>query len=218
MTTALETTVTARLCVHCAGPMPATARSHAKYCDGTCRVAALRERRRVAKLEPVATPPEPASPALPSALTRQARWVRRSATKRPLTASGTPARSNDPSTWTTYENATASTAGDGLGFVLNGDGIICVDIDHCLTDGVLSADAEAFLATLPATYIEISPSGTGLHVWGRGMVLTARRFRHTPMQGEVIGSRKYATVTGRAFRDAPPVLANISRQTSPLIF
>ncbi|MFJ4529043.1 DNA primase [Streptomyces nigrescens] len=158
------------------------------------------------------------SPELPAALTRRARWVRRSSSKCPLTSAGSPASASDDSTWTTYADAAASTAGAGLGFVLNGDGVVCVDIDHCITDGVLSTEAEAFIASLPETYIEISPSGDGLHIWGRGMVLTSRKFRNAGMQGEVIGSRKYATVTGKRFRDAPLTLANIAAQAGPLIY
>ncbi|MCR8576475.1 bifunctional DNA primase/polymerase [Streptomyces sp. Isolate_219] len=160
----------------------------------------------------------PVLPELPAALTRRARWVRRAASKFPLQVDGSAAKSDDASTWTTYAEAAASTAGAGLGFVLNGDGIVCVDVDHCIVDGVLSAEAEAFLASLPDTYIEVSPSGDGLHIWGRGMVLTSRKFRNSGMQGEIIGSRKYATVTGRRFRNTPLTLANIAAQAGPLIY
>ena len=96
-----------RFCAHCAHPLPSTARSHAKYCDGTCRVAALRERRRIARLAPVEpapvdvplTPSQGAPLTLPSALTSRPRWVRYSDAKVPLTTTGAPARSNDASTW-----------------------------------------------------------------------------------------------------------------------
>src|SRR5690606_14681874 len=84
-----------------------------RFCSGACRAAARRAR-----------------PRLPRELTARARWVRHDR-KRPITRDGRPASSTDPSTWSTYREAARSKAGDGLGFVL-GDGIACLDIDHCL--------------------------------------------------------------------------------------
>ena len=37
----------------------------------------------------------------------------------------------DSQALSTYSEAKSSEDGDGLGFVLNGDGIICIDLDHC---------------------------------------------------------------------------------------
>lgn len=203
--------MTNRECEHCKGPLAASARSHARYCGTSCRVMASRARKR--------KPAEVAAPlSLPRALTRSPRWIRHNAAKVPLTVAGGLATSTNPATWSPFADACASTAGTGLGVVLTGDGTVCVDIDHCITDGALSDDAETFLAGLPPTYIELSPSGTGLHVWGTGLVLSSRKFRRTPMQGEVIGSRKYVTVTGTRFRNAPLSLANIAAQAGALIF
>lgn len=50
-----------------------------------------------------------------------------------------------------------------------GGNIGCADIDHCLIKGtdVLHPAVEVLIAPLMAkTYIEVSPSGTGLHVFG----------------------------------------------------
>jgi primase-polymerase (primpol)-like protein len=108
-------------------------------------------------------------------------------------------------TWTTYD--AASKAGHpGIGFVLNGDGIVCIDLDHCLDGGTLADWAQRIIARTPPTYVEVSPSGTGLHIWGRGTVVRGRR---TP-RGEVYGTGRYITVTGRPFRDAPPTLADLA--------
>lgn len=199
-----------RPCERCGDALAPDARSHAKYCGSACRKAASRAAKKAA--------PEPAGTYVPKALRELPRWVRRSARKAPLTAAGKAASSTDPSTWTTYAEAAHSGAGSGLGFVLSGDGIVCVDLDHCLVDGQPDERTAAFLSTLPPTYIEISPGGDGLHIWGRGMVLTSRKIRREGIAGEVIGSRKYATVTGAAFRDAPPILANIAKQASSLVY
>lgn len=198
-----------RRCHHCQQEMPATARAHAKYCSTSCRVMAARARKRVG------TSPEMQ---VPARLSRCNRWVRYSADKVPLTASGQAASATDPTTWAPFRAACESTAGTGLGVVLTGDGTVCIDIDHCLTNGQPDANTAAWLATLPPTYIEISPSGKGLHVWGMGPVLTSRKFRRTLARGEVIGARKYVTVTGERFGGAPLTLANIAAQVCDLIY
>ncbi|WP_458085835.1 hypothetical protein [Streptomyces malaysiensis] len=149
-------------------------------------------------------------------MTAAPRWIRRTANKVPLTATGGTATSTDPDTWATYEEASASTAGTGLGFVLVGDGIGCIDLDHCLVDGEPTPLTAAFLATLPETFIEVSMSGDGLHVWGTGVYLTSRKLRGG-VAGEVIGSKKYVAVTGRRFRDAPLRLANIAEPVASLL-
>ena len=146
---------------------------------------------------------------VPTVLMGLDRWIRHSAKKVPLSAWGTVAKSNDPETWTTFADAEASEVGSGLGFVLNGDGIVCLDIDHCLEDGEVAPWARALVESLPATWIEVSPSGDGLHVWGTGAI----RSRVAKVQGgrvEIYGSGRYLTVTGRRFRDAPLSLADLS--------
>lgn len=128
----------------------------------------------------------------------------RKGSKVPLRADGQgPASSTEPATWTTYPKATA--AGRGLGFVLNGDGIVCIDLDHCLVDGVPTPEVARLLASLPPTYVEVSPSGSGLHVWGRAKL--DRSFCRDGV--EVYGDLRYITVTGHRFADAPLILGNI---------
>jgi primase-polymerase (primpol)-like protein len=139
-------------------------------------------------------------------LLSQPRWVRYSAHKVPLTVAGGAASSTDPATWSTYAAAKRSTVGVGPGFVLNGDGIVCLDLDHCLVDGQLVGPAVDLLAQLPPTFVEVSPSGDGLHVWGRGHVPYGRRLDGV----EVYGTGRYITVTGHRWRGAPAVLADLS--------
>lgn len=114
-----------------------------------------------------------------------------------------PASSTDPTTWSSYAKANRSPVGHGLGFVLNGDGIICIDLDHCVVDGKLDADAAAFVKRFPKTYVEISPSGTGLHIWGFGTVIKGRKFMHGDLSVEIYGTGRYLTFTGTPFVKAP---------------
>ncbi|MDJ0311682.1 bifunctional DNA primase/polymerase [Arthrobacter sp. H35-D1] len=94
------------------------------------------------------------------------RWVRRAPDKRPLTVTGRAASSTNPRTWSSFDEAQASTAGAGLGFVLRGDGIGVIDLDHAIVDGVILPWAAEVLAANPGTFTEVSQSGEGLHVWG----------------------------------------------------
>ena len=174
-------------CTVCHSQLSPLRRSDQVTCSSRCRVAAHR--------------------ALPAQELRdRPRWVRRMASKMPVQCDGAAASSTNPDTWCDYRTAAGSDVGAGLGFVLNGDGIVCVDLDHCL-DGrgrALPLTIE-LLEGLPDTYIEVSPSGDGLHVWGFGSV---RRGRVTPGV-EVYGTGRYITVTGRRWRGSVSTFANL---------
>ena len=163
------------------------ARADARFCSGTCRVRAHRAGRP------------------PLELVSRDRWVTHRA-KVPLQADGRTASSTDPATWTSFDQVTACKGRDGVGFVLNGDGIACVDLDHCLVDGVLEPWAQQIVDRCPRTYVEISPSGTGLHVFGLATVGVGRNMRGV----EVYDRGRYMTVTGRRFGSFPARLADIS--------
>lgn len=108
---------------------------------------------------------------------------------------GRSASSTAPATWATYAAACTSTAGDGLGFVL-GDGVACLDLDHCLVDGVPSPWAAEVLARTPGAYVEVSPGGDGLHVWG----LAPEQPGRCRDRIEAYSVGRYITITGRVFR------------------
>jgi len=115
----------------------------------------------------------------------------------------------DPNTWGTFEQArTAFLKGGltGVGFVLNGDGIVGVDLDNCVTDGVPTAKAMALLGDLGAQYIEISPSGTGLRALGLGEQLESGvNGQFDGMKGEFYSTARYLTLTGKTIKDGPIV-------------
>ncbi|MFH8926384.1 bifunctional DNA primase/polymerase [Streptomyces pristinaespiralis] len=147
-------------------------------------------------------------------MTSKARWVRHTARKVPLTTWGRPASSTDPSTWSDFRRAHRSKVGVGCGFVLSkGDGIVCLDLDHVIgRDGSLAAWAEQLLAQLPATYIEVSRSGTGLHVFGWGALPgTGRRWTYKDGTGlEVYADGRYIAMTANRWCGAPAALADLS--------
>lgn len=124
-------------------------RRGAKYCSPKCGTYYRRKRNGV-----------------PAALTSRDRWVRRNASKVPLTVSGGAASSTNPATWSSFKAASKSTVGNGLGFVLGG-GVGAYDLDHCITDGAVAPWAVEFIHGIPepVLYMERSMSGSGLHVF-----------------------------------------------------
>ncbi|MEU7243433.1 bifunctional DNA primase/polymerase [Streptomyces sparsogenes] len=194
-----------RTCEQCTAHLGARHSHRARFCSTRCRVAAHRVRK---------------ANAIPHDLTTRARWVRRAADKRPLTVAGMAASSTDPRTWSTYKDAAASTAGVGLGFVLSDeDDTVCLDLDHCINTltGRLAPWAAAILRDAGATYVEVSPSGDGLHIWGRADVRQGRRIRRPDGTAvEIYGTGRYIAMTGRRHGNAPSILADLSAVVSKL--
>lgn len=168
----------------------------ATYCSTRCRVAAHRAGR------------------LPVELTSRDRWVQwkplsRSGnwTKMPVQANGRPASSTNPTTWAPH---TAVKASKRLGFVL-GDSIGCIDLDHALDEsGAPKPWAAAILAATPETFVEVSPSGDGLHIWGLLPAGPGRVIRDGVRAVEVYSSARYMTVTGKRWPGSVSRLADLS--------
>jgi primase-polymerase (primpol)-like protein len=59
---------------------------------------------------------------------------------------------------------------DGVGFVLTGTEIVAIDLDHCRDPATAKIDpwAAALLEKAVGSYVEITVSGTGLRVIGKG--------------------------------------------------
>lgn len=170
-------------CTVCNTPISAGSRGRKpKFCGGTCRVWAHRHQ-------------------LPSELTSKDRWIRHR-NKVPITVNGHAASSTNSGTWSDYQTAKASTHGDGMGFVLAGDGITCIDLDYCF-DSKPTNEAMALINSLPDTYIEISPSGKGLHIWGYTDLEQGRRFTRNGLSVEIYPNGRYITMTGKALKRAP---------------
>jgi putative DNA primase/helicase len=92
-------------------------------------------------------------------------------TKVPYRTDGSMASSTDPATWTDFKQVQhiepAKTGGIGIvlfAFV-NGRWLVGIDLDHCLRhDGTIDPKFSQIIERLK-TYTEISPSGTGLHLY-----------------------------------------------------
>lgn len=125
----------------------------------------------------------------------------------PIQIDGRAASSTNPDTWASFVEVKA--ASGRLGFVLGG-GVGCIDLDHALVGGVLSAPARRILDAVGPTWVEVSPSGDGLHVWGRLPEAPGRVMTIDEQAVEVYSVGRYMTVTGVRFEDSPLVLADLS--------
>jgi putative DNA primase/helicase len=117
-------------------------------------------------------------------------------TKVPVQPDGRPAKSNDPSTWHTFEACLEASRRDsslGIGFML-GDGWAGIDLDHCRDPetGAIEEWAQTIIDRL-RSYAEGSPSGTGVHILCRGALPPGRRRKG---QIEVYASGRFFTITG----------------------
>lgn len=180
-----------KTCEWC-GNSIATRRTDAKYCSGAHRVAAHRQQQR--------------NGGIPTQLTKSDRWLRwkpikrnGTTTKMPITLTGQPASSSDPETWSSWNDAKNSALGAGLGYVL-GDGVGCIDLDKCYDGKSLTPEAQAFIEQHPNSYIEISPSGNGLHIWGLRDEQPGTRRVIDGLHIETYSAGRYITVTGNVYQ------------------
>jgi putative DNA primase/helicase len=121
------------------------------------------------------------------------------------------AKSSDPSTWGSFEDALSaflSNGFDGVGFVPSDlNEFTAIDLDHCRNPetGEMEAWAMEIILALNS-YWEISPSGTGVHIWVRGKVLGGpRRANVEGLPGrkvEVFPRLQFVTVTGNRGENA----------------
>lgn len=112
-----------------------------------------------------------------------------------------------PATWLSWDIATAYAQslgeGYGVGIVIHaGSGLLCVDIDGCVTDGVVSELGTRLVrearATYPDVYVEFSMSGRGIHIIGpyRGDP-PAHSTKNKELHVELYTSARYIALTGK---------------------
>ena len=166
---------------------------------------------------------------IPDELKREKRWclykiIQRDGknTKLPLMPNGKPAKSNDKTTWNSYEDCIAAlnrNIVDGLGFML-GDGYIGIDIDK-VSDDIMAYSMDYHAKSMIAdflrgisTYAEISPSKTGLHFIGKGEVPGERK---RCKNLEIYDKDRFFTVTGNVLKDRNRnKVINIDSELKPL--
>ena len=129
-------------------------------------------------------------------------WDDKTGRKVPLQVGGGAASSTNPTTWTSYDKAVEYAEANGLrgvGFVFTKDDEYCgVDIDDCIDyDGIVSEEAMQIVDELNS-YTEISPSGTGLKIFGRCKDVLKGRNKDG-LEAYTFG--RFFTVTGNVLGD-----------------
>ncbi|HCS51755.1 phage/plasmid primase, P4 family [Rubinisphaera sp.] len=113
---------------------------------------------------------------------------------------GRNAKSSDPSTWSDFSTAVEyyqSGKADGLMFATTADdGLVLIDLDGCRnpSNGRLSGMAGTCVNYF-ASYCEISPSGTGLHLIIEGQK-PDKRCKNTELDVEVYDKGRFLCITG----------------------
>ncbi len=133
-------------------------------------------------------------------------------TKPPVDADGYKISIQDPANWRSFEEVMA--VNDQIGFVLTDDDpFLFIDLDHVISDeGVLCDWADDLITELPDTYIEISPSGDGLHMIYKlndaPNIKTNKRNFGDGAVLEVYFNKRYFTITGNVC--SPTAIATIN--------
>jgi hypothetical protein len=140
------------------------------------------------------------------AVERDGKW-----TKTPCDGHGRSVDATDPSNGRTITEATEAARADhglGLGFML-GDGWLGVDLDGVVdpaTGAITDREVEEWLATTES-YVETTPSKTGLHVIFKGVGIPAWSQNRRGFV-EVYADKRFFTVTGHALFADRDVLAD----------
>jgi putative DNA primase/helicase len=135
--------------------------------------------------------------------------------KRPFQVNGREAKANDPETWTYFEaikKAFIESYGryQGIGFVFSENtGLIGIDFGKVrnLETGEWNKEALEEIKALNS-YTELSPSGTGAHVIGKGTMPATGRNRNCR---EMYSSLHYFTITGNVINGLPNTINEISQ-------
>lgn len=113
---------------------------------------------------------------------------------------GKVASAHDPAGWTDFATAAGAVAkgvGQGVGFVFTEhDPFWFLDIDGALQpDNTWSPIAQQLCAALPGAAVEVSQSGKGLHIIGRGAV-PEHGCKNIPLGLELYHTARFVALTG----------------------
>ena len=125
-------------------------------------------------------------------------WMYQNGKKVPFNVNnGRYASVDKPETWSTYDDVEPR---DSKGFVLTEeDPFTVIDLDHCIgAQGKVRSETSRVLMYFQS-YTEVSPSGTGFHIWVRGKLPSAIK-RET---FEIYSTLRYMTVTGNVTFNCP---------------
>ena len=113
-----------------------------------------------------------------------------------------------PETFVDYMTAVGAVANyDGIGIRVNGR-IIGIDLDHCVVDGQMLPWAKEIVERFSDTYIEISPSGTGIRILAlmpEGYIYDTSTFYIKKEKIEIYvagATNRFVSLTGNVYQQA----------------
>lgn len=116
----------------------------------------------------------------------------------------------NPTNWATFNEVVdfiTKNQGYGIGFVLTqNDPFVCIDLDHS-DDPAITNYQYKILDNFKNTYIEMSPSGKGYHIWTKGEIQRAVKTKTC----EIYNHSRFITFTGNVV-----VNANVNENTNGL--
>ncbi|MBP2657049.1 MAG: phage-related protein [Firmicutes bacterium] len=142
---------------------------------------------------------------IPDELKTFSNWVCSIEDKIPIDPkTGRSAKANDAATWADFATAIsyATIYGLGIGFEFGTSerlsGVTGIDLDQCRNPetGQFSELAMEIIEMFPNSYVEISPSGTGIHILVGGRLPDNARHKIKELGVEVYDRDRYFTVTG----------------------
>ena len=138
--------------------------------------------------------------------------------------SGQVINAHDPANWVTSQVAqlVAPLFGPeyGVGFVLTkNDPFFCLDVDNCATESGWSPRAMELCGAFPGAAVEVSSSGKGLHIWGRGEI-PPHSCKNTALGIELYDSGRFIALgmpgaVGDASTDQTAALSSVVPQYFP---
>ena len=152
---------------------------------------------------------------VPEELKVSPNWVCRNVKKEPINPkTGRLASSDNPETWASFNEAVlyAQKHSLGIGFQFgtgdNLSGVAGIDIDHCRNPktGALNEVAQDAALIFSGCYVEISPSGTGVHILIYGKLPENARHKIKKLNLELYDRKRYFTITGNMLPGAISII------------
>lgn len=111
-----------------------------------------------------------------------------------------------PEKWCDYETALGAlrnSAFAGVGYLMTGsDGLVGIDMDKCVVDGVVAPWAQAIVDQV-GSYAEISPSGNGVRIFAEGAIAFDWTNHGVGIEVYAGHTARFLTVTGAHLEGTP---------------
>lgn len=133
------------------------------------------------------------------------------------------AKTNDPTTWHTFDEVVEALSNpknrfDGIGFVLSeSDPYVFIDLDHVVSDGKIEEWADELIRKV-GSYTEFSQSGTGIHIIARAKKPGKRCRTVNHEKFEIYERVRLVVFTGELFQGSPEEITDSQQAVDEIYF